>query len=142
MTAIRTALTDARQQAVATGPPQPITITQQYVRKTCSEARDSLAGYMTPSSWQDLEQTLCSVVSCLEGYDQTVSAGKWEELDLLAVLGSARVSVGLCLVHLMCPSPVDPIVTARTKYQCLEHQVREGWEEGRMEGWRGHNGMQ
>jgi hypothetical protein len=63
-----------------------------------------------------------------------VSAEKWEELDLLAVLGSARVFVGLGLVHLMCPSPVDPIVTARTKYRCLEHLVSKG---GRKHFWIG-----
>lgn len=133
VTAIRTALADARKQDPNASPPSPITL--QCVREMCSEARTLLAGYMC---WQNLECTLTSIVSSLAEYDLKVSAGKWEELELLAVLGSARVYVGLAQVYLMCPSPVDPIVTARTKYRCLEHLVRN-WE-GEGGGARGYRG--
>ena len=82
---------------------------------------------MTSTDWKNLEQNLCSAVSHLERYDQLVSSGdRWEELELLAALSSAKVCIGQAQTNLLCPSAVDPIVTSRTKYQCLELLVRHG----------------
>lgn len=132
MAAIKRALAESKREP-NTGP-SSFSSTVQCVRDLCFEARTVLTGYMSPALWQSLEHSLCSGISHLDEYDRRVSDGKGDELDLLAVLGRARVFVGLSQVYLLCPSPVDPIVTARTEYQCLERLVREGGRKGGREG--------
>jgi len=76
--------------------------------------------YTDTDSWQIVEQRLCSVVSILERFDQLISEREWEELDLLTRLSVAKVHVGLCLSHLLRPSPVDPVIADRTTRRCLQ----------------------
>lgn len=136
VTAIKRALAETKQEPFPG--PSCFSTTEQCVRELCSEARTVLGDYMGLAFWQSLEHSLCSGINTLDEYEQMAMDGKREELDLLAVLGRARVFVGLSQVYLLCPSPVDPIATARTKYQCLEHLVRgvgkEGGQGGRSGG--------
>lgn len=99
-------------------------ITEQSVREVCSNARFSLEGYMSNESWLSVENNLCLAVSDLEEYRRRCC--DWDEFDLLARLSRVRVCVGLSQALLLCPSPVDPIVVSRTKYQCLQQLVRHG----------------
>lgn len=101
----------------------PVSVTVEHVKALCSRANCGQE-YMTAECWQSVEQNLSSAVTCLQRYDHSISEGKWEELDMLTTLGKAKVCVGVAQAHLLCPSPIDPIVTARTRQQCLQLMVR------------------
>ena len=103
----------------------PISLTTQGVRSLCSQACSTLH-YLSTDSWLSVERNLCSAISHLESYDRQLEGRCSRELDLLAMLSRASVCVGVAQVHLLCPSPIDPIVTARTKHQCLQHLVSAG----------------
>lgn len=127
VSAIKKAVVSTEQKAptigssVAIAELEPSSNTAQSVHETCSKAMTCLVDYMSSTNWQNLEQNLCSAISHLESYDRLVSSGdEWEELKVQAVLSSAKVCVGLAQTNLLCPSPVDPIVTSRTKHHCLE----------------------
>ncbi len=95
-----------------------ISITVTSAGEICSDAGSFLAEYMSREAWLDIKHSLCTAISNLERCDMEV-----DELDLLALLSTAKVSVGLVQAHLLWPTPVDPIVTVRTKYQCLKNLV-------------------
>lgn len=119
--AIGSATAQARQEPLSSS---LVPVTNQSVKEICSHAKASLKGYMEADAWVTLEHNLCLAVSNLESYDKKASEGATDsELELLWRLSSAKVCVGLSQAHLLCPSPVDPIVTSRTKYHCLQQLV-------------------
>lgn len=99
-------------------------ITRPSILVICSNARSHLKDYLSTDSWSSMEGYLCSVLSELDRFDELSTRGDSSELDLLLVLSSARLHIGLAQSCLLCPSPIDPIVAARTEHKCLQQQVR------------------
>ena len=109
--------------SAAIGSPDSIpSLTAECVSNLCSQASSTLE-YMSTESWLTVQRNLCSAISYLMSYDETSIGKCLEELDLLALHSHAQVCMGVAQVHLLCPSPIDPIVTARTRHQCLQYQV-------------------
>lgn len=97
-------------------------ISQHSVMNTCSNAQLTLRDY---APWSAVESNLVSALHKLDEFDRLIQEGSWDnELELLCKLSIAKCHVGAVLSCLLCPSPVDPIVTAITKYTCFQHQVR------------------
>lgn len=95
-----------------------ISVSTMSVKEICSDARSFLGEYMSTAVWLDMEDFLCSALSSLKNCE-----AETDELDLLSLLSTTKMFVGLVQAYLMWPTPVDPIVTARTKYQCLKNLV-------------------
>ena len=97
-------------------------VSLQYVMDTCSNAQATLGDY---ALWQTIEAHLVSALGQLDEFDRLFREGPTDnELELLCKLNTAKYNIGAVQSCLMCPSEVDPIVTARTKYLCIQYQVR------------------
>ena len=118
MEMLLSAIRDTVAQMCQQGDDGAMSAPSSSATEVLSEARSFLGDYMNTSAWLDVEHCLDSAISSIQRCDVKVG-----ELDLLEMLSTAKVSVGLVQAHLMWPTPIDPIVTARTKHQCLKNLV-------------------
>ena len=96
-------------------------ISPQSLAKTCSIAQCTLGDY---APWCAVEFNLVSALYQLNEFDMLILEGSLDnELELLCKLSLAKYHVGAVQSSLLCPSQVDPIVSVRTQYQCIQHQV-------------------
>lgn len=96
-------------------------VSQEVVIEACSYARSILGDY---APWHEVESNLVSTLDQFDEFDRLILEGSLDnELDLLCKLSTAKCHVGTAQSCLLCPSPVDPVVTVRTKHQCLQQQV-------------------
>ena len=118
------AIRDAATQMSQEPRDDSASITADSVGEICASSRSVLKECMCADAWLDLEQCLGLAISSLKRCGKEASSS--DELVLLSLLNMAKIAVGLVQAHLLWPTPVDPIVTARTKYQCLKNLVSSG----------------
>ena len=99
-------------------------VTRQCMEDVFTNARSFLDGYVSKESWESVERHLNCVLSEFKSFDDLIMDNSSSELDMLSRLSCARLCIGLAQSCLLCPSPIDPIVTTRTKYQCIHYQVK------------------